>query len=884
MKKGLFLLICLTVSLIAEATHNRAGEITYKWKSGFTYEFTITTYTKDDAPADRCELTIDFGDGNTAVFPRTNGNNGSCNNAKMGEIISPNIRENIYKGEYTYQAPGYYTISMQDLNRNGGINNIPNSINIPFYITTTLLVDPSVGTNSSPTLNYPPIDNGCSFQKFVHNPSAFDPDGDSLYYSLIDCKGLGGIDITETYDPLYIQDAVVIDSLSGDFIWDTPNNIGQFNFAILIQEYRKGNNGIWRLMGAVTRDFQVDIKPCQNQAPILDPVGPFCVIAGDQLQFVVSAEDPDQNNIRLTLEGSGGPFQTNPSATFPKKEQLGFQISQTFTWNTTCNLVRSQPYYAQFKVEDQPVTGTDDALVDIMSVEIKVIAPPPTNPLALPNQNSIDLSWNQEICTKANGYDIYRREGTYGYNWDTCETGVPDYTGYVYHASTSGLTATTYTDSIDIKVGVRYCYMVVATFPDGSESIASEEFCAELPKIRPIITNVDVLTTDVATGGIEIKWTPPKEFDSLAFPPPYSYIIERANDIDGGNFTQVGTTASFFDTVFTDQNIDTETRGYNYKIALVSNGAPAIYSDLASSIYLSISALDKLNLLKFNHVTPWVNDTFIVFRENAQGVFDSIGFSTNNSYLDTGLTNGTTYCYRALGIGAFSGSGLPGHLLNNSQISCATPTDTVRPCAPLLSFSADCEARELTITWTDDQASGCVSDIIEYRVYYKEKETDPWPENPTAVLPATQNSFTVQGDDIVGCYGITAVDDATPANESFVSDPVCLDGCPIIELPNVFTPNDGSSNLFFTAVIGSDGTPLFRDIDNFSLEVYNRWGGVVYKTSSAEEFIEKGWNGQDMNTGQDCAAGVYYYFVTYTPRSTKALEEESLKGFVHLFR
>jgi len=884
MRRGFYFIIFTLFAVFANATHNRAGEITYRWINGFTYEFTVTTYTKDSAPADRCELTVDFGDGSSSVFSRTNGSSGTCSSpARMGEALANDVRKNVYIGQHSYQAPGFYTISMQDLNRNGGINNIPNSINIPFYITTTLLVDQSVGTNSSPTLNYPPIDNGCTFKKFIHNPSAFDPDGDSLYYSLIDCKGLLGTNITETYNPSFIQDQVTIDSLTGDFIWDVPKNVGQFNFAILIQEYRKGSNGIWRLVGAVTRDFQVDIKPCQNQPPKLDPVGPFCVIAGDQLQFLVSAQDPDLNNIRLTLEGYGGPFQTNPSAIFPKKESLGSSVSQTFTWNTTCNLVRSQPYYAQFKVEDQPINQVQ-ALTDIMSVEIRVIAPPPANPLAIPDKNKIDLSWDQEICTKANGYDIYRRENSYGYNWDTCETGVPAYTGYVYHASTSGLASITYADSIDIQVGVRYCYLVVATFPDGSESIASEEFCAELPKVKPVITNVDVLSTDASTGQIEIRWTPPREFDSLAFPPPYSYSIERAEEIDGSGFVQIGTTSSFLDTVFTDQNLDTETKGYNYQIALVSSGVPAIYSDPASSIFLQISALDKVNLLRFNHATPWENDTFVVFRENTSGIFDSIGFSTNFSFLDTGLTNGNTYCYRALGIGAFSGSGLPSNLLNNSQINCGSPTDTVRPCAPVLTYTADCEARELTLSWTDSVGFGCVSDIIEYRVYYKEKVTDPWPVTPIVILPVTQTTYTFQGDDIVGCYGVTAVDDADPANESFVSTPVCLDGCPIIVLPNVFTPNGGGFNLFFRPVLGPDGTPLFRDIDNFSIEIFNRWGGVVYSTNSAQEFVEVGWNGQDASTGGDCADGVYYYLVGYTPRSTQEKEEITLKGFIHLFR
>ena len=885
MKKAYFLFFLMLTGPFIFATHNRAGEITYKWLNGFTYEFTVTTYTKDSAPADRCELTVNFGDGVSAVFHRSNGSFGTCPSpARMGTILTNanDVRINIYKGTHTYQAPGYYTISMQDLNRNSGINNIPNSINIPFYITTTLLIDGSMGANSSPVLTNPPIDEGCTFKKFIHNPSAFDADGDSLFYTLINCKGLNGTDLTTTYDPTKVQDTVYIDGNTGDFIWDVPKNVGQFNFAILILEYRKANNGLWRLMGTVTRDFQVDIDGCQNRPPVLDPLGPFCVIAGETLSFLVKAKDPDNDKIVLTA--TGGPFIANPSAIFQQPTIGTGTVQRTFTWNTTCNLVRKQPYFAQFKATDIPNNPLDPALSDVESVEITVIAPSPKNPKAESNINSIQLHWNKEICSKSTGYDIYRKVGAFGYVWDTCETGVPAYTGYIYHASTTGINDTNYTDSLDVKRGVKYCYMVVALFADGSESIASEEFCAELPKTAPIITHADVLNTDVSSGQIQVRWTPPKEFDSVAFPPPYSYIVERSDGIDGKTFSQIGTTASFTDTTFLNINTDTKSRGYNYRIALVSNNNPVAYSDPASSIYLQAFPIDKMMLLQFKHITPWVNDTFIVFRENAPGVFDSIGFSTTNSYLDTGLINGQNYCYKTLGIGRFTGTGLPEPLYNYSQITCGSPLDTNKPCPPILTYAADCKARELLLSWTDSVAMFCIQDIVEYNIYYKEKESDPWPATPLVTVPVSQKSQLFQGESIVGCWAITAVDDANPANESELSNIICLEGCPIIELPNVFTPNGSDPNNIFRPVLDENGNPVFRDIETFSIEIFNRWGGLVFKTNKPEDFLIDGWDGTDQNNGQNCAEGVYYYVVLYSPKSTKQVEEITLNGFIHLFR
>ena len=54
------------VSWSAQATHNRAGEITYSHVEGLTYEILITTYTKTNAIADRPWLYLYWGDENGA--------------------------------------------------------------------------------------------------------------------------------------------------------------------------------------------------------------------------------------------------------------------------------------------------------------------------------------------------------------------------------------------------------------------------------------------------------------------------------------------------------------------------------------------------------------------------------------------------------------------------------------------------------------------------------------------------------------------------------------------------------------------------------------------------------------------------------------------------
>ncbi|MBA3901306.1 MAG: gliding motility-associated C-terminal domain-containing protein, partial [Bacteroidetes bacterium] len=212
MKKFLALALFLVgVCTSAIATHNRAGEITYRHLGGLKYEATITTYTKESSQqADRNVLTLLWGDGHSSDLPRTNGN---------GQSLVNDIKKNIYKGEHTYAGPGNYIMSMEDPNRVGNIINITGSINVPFYIQTKLVINPFGGEyNSSPVLNFPPIDDACLNKLFIHNPGATDPDGDSLSYKLIDVRGSNG----EKAPQYYIPANVTINAITGNLVWNTP--------------------------------------------------------------------------------------------------------------------------------------------------------------------------------------------------------------------------------------------------------------------------------------------------------------------------------------------------------------------------------------------------------------------------------------------------------------------------------------------------------------------------------------------------------------------------------------------------------------------------------------------------------------------------------------
>lgn len=123
---------------------------------------------------------MNWGDGTSSILPRVEKTN-----------LPNNITKNVYIGNHTFSAPSNYTISLLDPNRNYGVINIPNSVNIPMYVETTLTINPFLGPDNSPVLLNPPLDNGCVGAPFIYNPGAFDPDGDSLSFKLVPCKGDG---------------------------------------------------------------------------------------------------------------------------------------------------------------------------------------------------------------------------------------------------------------------------------------------------------------------------------------------------------------------------------------------------------------------------------------------------------------------------------------------------------------------------------------------------------------------------------------------------------------------------------------------------------------------------------------------------------------------
>jgi len=271
----LFGFFLITLSL--NATHNRAGEILYKRIAPFTnvagsvtvqvytYSITVVKYT-DYGPgiADRCLDTVYFGDGAKGAALRSNGTS-SCNCGTFGGttigcgsliVNKPDyrVKYSVYTIIHTYPGPGIYLIISSDPNRNQGVHNIPNSVNQPFTLESLLIIG-SLGTNSSPVLTNPPIDEATLGVCFTHNPGAVDSDGDSLSYQITNCLSPGYFD-PETG----VNGSFTINPVTGLLSWCSPQFIDEYNIAILVKEWRKNSLGVPQMIGSVLRDMQVLVK------------------------------------------------------------------------------------------------------------------------------------------------------------------------------------------------------------------------------------------------------------------------------------------------------------------------------------------------------------------------------------------------------------------------------------------------------------------------------------------------------------------------------------------------------------------------------------------------------------------------------------------------
>jgi gliding motility-associated-like protein len=93
---------------------------------------------------------------------------------------------------------------------------------------------------------------------------------------------------------------------------------------------------------------------------------------------------------------------------------------------------------------------------------------------------------------------------------------------------------------------------------------------------------------------------------------------------------------------------------------------------------------------------------------------------------------------------------------------------------------------------------------------------------------------------------------------------------PELFVPNAFSPDQDGVNDFFLA--------YGVNISSFTMQVYNRWGELLYESHN----LTDGWDGS--KNGKACPPDVYVWIINYESAAADIPVQGTLKGNVMLVR
>ena len=369
MKKLLTTFLTVLISLSTFASHLMGGQIVATNLGGYDYEIKLTAYRDTIgipmATTAMFEISMDSAGVNLPIYFLTVPADSMSGGLVMGVSAAYGVEVYTYTDTVTLPGDGYYTISWQDCCRNAAIINMANSSAENFALSTSFIVD-SLNPNSSPSYLSLPVAYLPSDTLWQYNPLPFDPDGDSLTWSLTTPLG-NSVSSMPVLGYQFLDDTTLysnsshpfsLDSITGELSWSAKMQ-GNFVAAFLIEEYRNGVK-----IGEMRRDMQyIVVSDTSNHLPVISNMMSFPSNSGGYPYVVISpsqnysvsllASDPNVNDI-VTLSAFGEPFniQTSSPSFLTFSTGNGNEIEGIFSWTPNVLDVRTQPYLVVFRVSD----------------------------------------------------------------------------------------------------------------------------------------------------------------------------------------------------------------------------------------------------------------------------------------------------------------------------------------------------------------------------------------------------------------------------------------------------------------------------------------------------------------------------------------------------
>ncbi len=370
-----------------EAAHAMGGEVYYDYLGNGDFEITLVFYRECDPNQ---PLPSGWQNGGTNLDPTINlgvfeGGNPygiyeveittASTNPLETELENPcgNLPPDLCVQRLEYKitlnlppsAVGYDLV-FQRCCRNPGISNIPNPGDVGITLTTQIpAFTDDAEPNSSPQFNNYPPEAICTGFDFFLDQSATDADGDSLVYSL--CTPLnggspdnpspapqpastftpipwgGGFSST---DPIPSNPPFEINPETGE-ITGFPTTAGAYVIGICVTEYRDGE-----LLSTVMRDFQFNVVMCDPT--IISAVQPqaddqFCI--GETIQFTENSIGSQSLLWDFGVPGITTDFSTlsDPIYTYPDTGIFEVMLIANPSW--PCADTSSQVFYIYEPIE-----------------------------------------------------------------------------------------------------------------------------------------------------------------------------------------------------------------------------------------------------------------------------------------------------------------------------------------------------------------------------------------------------------------------------------------------------------------------------------------------------------------------------------------------------
>lgn len=278
LKLVLVAFFCLSIIQSAQATHTLGADISYSCIGTNQYRIRLNVYRDCNG------VTL----ANTSIVGYNTANCGSgtfslakksvtditplCGTASSGCSTGNGygIEQHSYEGIVTIIPNcGATQFFWENCCRNAAITTLNNPTAQTIYVETTIETNSGL-CNSSPVFAGAPAGFGCEGQVNYFNDNVFDADGDSLVFTLVDCKqdrvttvtyngGLSGANPMNTT----VANPTTINPQTGEISFE-PNGSQVAVICVEVQEYR---NGV--LIGTSVRDMQFYALNCTNQIPEL---------------------------------------------------------------------------------------------------------------------------------------------------------------------------------------------------------------------------------------------------------------------------------------------------------------------------------------------------------------------------------------------------------------------------------------------------------------------------------------------------------------------------------------------------------------------------------------------------------------------------------------